>query len=366
MSALPSRSLACAALLCLACPAAAEDLAVEPDTKLTDSGKEGMYVTLVGFSPDGKSVVTGGLAYPDYPVLKLCPIKDKTFTIAKDRPPATPILGAFSTDGRALLTCCQTGEVVLWDMATLKIRETIRRDNEKILAASFFPNNNKMLVLAGGFRLKEFKDKDAKKDKDGTRDTGESKEYPPGFVVLWDAIRGKEVAMLTGHKEAVLSVAVSPDGKLLATGSQDGSIKLWDLETKKELGVTVEGHRHGVRALAFDSESKTLLSGGDDKVLHLWDVKTGKETAALAGHARPVTFVAFGPDGKTPISSSRGDFTIRIWDVAGEKERLILHKEGLFAACALSSDGKRLVAAGEGTICIWEDTSKLFATRPDK
>ena len=103
---------------------------------------------------------------------------------------------------------------------------------------------------------------------------------------------------LKGHTREVFSVAFSPDGKTVASGSADQSIKLWDVAGGKNT-ATLKGHTDFVQSVAFSPDGKTLASGSRDKTVNLWDVASGKTTATLKGHTDRVWSVAFSPDGKT-------------------------------------------------------------------
>ena len=110
---------------------------------------------------------------------------------------------------------------------------------------------------------------------------------------------------LNGHTERVFSVAFSTDGKTLASGSSDRTIKLWDVATGQNT-ATLTGHTNEVTSVAFSPDGKTLASGSLDKTIKLWDVATRKNTATLNGHTDWVSSVAFSPDGKTLASGSWG------------------------------------------------------------
>jgi len=116
-----------------------------------------------------------------------------------------------------------------------------------------------------------------------------------------------------GHSDLVLSVAFSSDGKYILSGSDDKTLKLWDIETGREIR-TFKGHLNYVRAVAFDPDGKYAISGSFDDTVRLWNVSTGREIRTFRGHSRWVTSVTFSPDGKFIISGSL-DNTARLWDV---------------------------------------------------
>ncbi|MCC3529531.1 MAG: AAA family ATPase, partial [Microcoleus sp. PH2017_22_RUC_O_B] len=131
-------------------------------------------------------------------------------------------------------------------------------------------------------------------------------------IKLWDITTGKEIRAIQGHKEWVQSVSFSPDGKTLASGSGDKTIKLWNVTTGKEIS-TIQGHSEVLHSVSFSPDGKTLASGSGDKTIKLWDVTTGKAIRPLQGHSDRVLSVSFSPDGKTLVSGS-GDKTIKLWD----------------------------------------------------
>ena len=163
----------------------------------------------------------------------------------------------------------------------------------------------------------------------------------------------KELFTRKGHSGPVRSVAFSPDGKRLVSGSHDHSVKLWDTATGRGL-LTLEGHSGQVRSVAFSPEGTRLASGSNDKTVKLWDTTTGGELFTLRGHSGWVLSVAFSPDG-TRLASASGDKTIKLWDTVAGRELLTLegHSDRV-RAIAFSPDGRRLASGS------WDKTIKLW------
>ena len=113
---------------------------------------------------------------------------------------------------------------------------------------------------------------------------------------------------------SVISVAFSPDGKTLASGSDDQKVELWDVATGYNI-ATLEGHAHRVESVAFSRDGTILASGGSSGTILLWDIAKRENIATLEGHTTTVTSLSFSLDGKTLASGSNDD-TVRLWDVA--------------------------------------------------
>lgn len=160
-------------------------------------------------------------------------------------------------------------------------------------------------------------------------------------IKLWDIESGKQLLSLKGHKGWVYSVAFNADGKMLASGSWDETIKLWDVESGREL-KTLAGHTGQINSVAFSSDGITLASGSADGTIRLWDVASGTHARTLKGHLEPVNSVAFTPDGKALVSGGE-DQTIRLWEVAvGAELKVFRGNFGHVYSVAFDAEGKRL------------------------
>jgi WD40 repeat protein len=171
------------------------------------------------------------------------------------------------------------------------------------------------------------------------------------------------VRVLEGHTSWIDPVAITPDGKRIVSGSEDRTIRIWDIDSGKCL-TTLKGHTSVVRAIAVTSNGKRIVSGSFDKTIRIWDIDSDKCLTMLEGHTGPVYGIAVTPDGKRIVSGS-GDKTIRIWDIDSGKCLATLNGHSSFVhGIAVTPNGKRIVSgSGDRTIRIWDsDTGKRLTT----
>lgn len=173
-------------------------------------------------------------------------------------------------------------------------------------------------------------------------------------IKIWDIKTGKCFCTLEGHISCVRSVTFSHDGKLLASASEDGTIKIWNVDTGENL-KTLTGHVGKIWSVAFSPVGTMLASGGEDKTIKLWDSNTGNCLKTLTGHENWVRSVAFCPNGQRLVSGG-DDNTVRIWDIRTTKccTNLLGH-ENWVRSVAFSPDGQRIVSGSDdNTVRIWD------------
>ncbi|MFI5380761.1 MAG: hypothetical protein ACHRHE_15790, partial [Tepidisphaerales bacterium] len=175
------------------------------------------------------------------------------------------------------------------------------------------------------------------------------------LLKLWDVATGREIRTFKGHTGSVLSVAFSPDGRTALSGSADKTLILWDVETANQVRPFV-GHRDRARAV-ISPDGRLALSGSDDRTLKLWDIGSGKEVLTFKGpgHAGKVECVVISPDGRTALSGS-DDKTIKLWDMAtGTEMRTFAGHTAVIRSVAFAPDGRTFLSGGDDcTIRLWD------------
>jgi RNA polymerase sigma factor (sigma-70 family) len=268
----------------------------------------------------------------------------------------TSLAVAISPDGRVLATGGRTrakaDQVVLWDLRTGARLRSLSADMYQVFRLAFSPDGKSLAAVACG-------------NPDFSPPVGSRSE----IVSLWDVGTGR-LHELEGHTGGATSLAFAPDGKVLATGGHDGTLLLWDTATRKRLrAVTIAEevyfHRKGngidsggIRALAFAPDGKTIASANHDGTVRLFEAATGKQLRVLRGHANSVADVVFSPDGKT-LASAGADQAVRLWDATtGALRNPHPGHDGRTESVLLSPDGRRAVTAGrDRTVRIWDLTT---------
>ena len=187
-----------------------------------------------------------------------------------------------------------------------------------------------------------------------------------------------------GHFGAVFCAAFSPDGKKIVTAGYDNTARIWDIESGEELHVLKghRGHSAGINSVAFSPDGKKIVTAGSDGTarprnedgignIRIWDVETGKELRKLEGYQWTCYSAAFSPDGKKVVATeqSADNKVVLIWDTdSGEVLQRLEGHSGFVAATAFFPDGKKIIATDGKTVRIWDTESgkelQRFAREP--
>jgi WD40 repeat protein len=173
-------------------------------------------------------------------------------------------------------------------------------------------------------------------------------------VKVWELESGRLLRSLEGHADRVWAVAVSPDGRFIVSGSDDRTVKVWELESGRLLR-SLEGHTGGVNEVAVSPDGRFIVSGSEDRTVKVWELESGRLLRSLEGHTGWVNAVAVSPDGRFIVSGSY-DGTVKVWEA--ESGRLLRslegHTDGVLAV-AVSPDGRFIVSGSDDrTVKVWE------------
>jgi WD40 repeat protein len=253
--------------------------------------------SLVALSPDGKTAATQGQSEAKSTVRLWDLATGKELRslgqIDHANPGFNPSSITFSPDGK-LLAAAGNNAALLWNVATgEKLRQFGHPSSFTSLA--FTPDGKRLAGATGGQNA---------------------------AVRIWDVERGFMVwAKRTGPVNGPMGLTLSPDGKQVATFGWDGPVRLWDIESAKEVRSFGDVATHGVPQVyqvVFSPDGRFLATAGgdEDRKVHIWEVSTGREVRRFQGHATGVCSVAFAPDGRT-VASGGGESMILVWDVTG-------------------------------------------------
>ncbi len=340
-------------------------------------------IASIAFSPDGKLLAAGGWN-------KALVLWDTTTTKILHRLDAheKQVPGvAFSADGKTLASASHDRTARLWDVASGQEQQRFvheyKYNDDAIQTVHFVPGHP--WLVTGGMRFIRVWDLATSKEvrrlpghfclcgcpvsfsPDGTKLATHGQEQ--GQIAVWELATGKRLTQTSGHRRAIGSVAFSPDGKTLATGSWDETLRLWAAASGKELRSF---HLTFGVQVAFMPDGKTLAAGSDNGVIHTWDVAKGKEFHRFSTHKGGLGHLVFAADGKTCVSTgvnrqdffsnrdtSTSDKLIRRWRVDTGAE--IGHFEGLQQAAnglALAPDGSTMVSVSpDKTARLWDVAS---------
>jgi WD40 repeat protein len=308
----------------------------QPLRTIVDELSNGIWA--IAFSPDGETLASTSTA----PVVKLWNWKTSECIQQFEGHENWVITVAFSPDGQLLASSGLDHTIKIWNIATGNCFQTLRGHTKQINAIAF--NSEAPTFSPAEVTL----------------------STPPGYILasgsndqtvkLWNVQTGQCIRTLQEHTNFVWSVDFSPDGQQLVSSSDAQTIKLWDVQTGDCLR-TLRGYINQVYSVAF-VHSNLLVSGNLDCTVKLWDIKTGKVLRSLQGHTSWIWSVAIGAAGQL-IASGSGDETVRLWDVHTGACLRILRGHTNRVSCVAFSLDSQIVASGssDDTIKLWQVNS---------
>jgi len=310
-------------------------------------------VWAIAFSPDGATIVRGS----DDQTLKLWEVDTARCVRTFQGYNNWVWSAAFSPDGTQLVSASEDGIVRLWDADTGRCSQTLKGHQGRVWTATFSPQGQ---ILASG----------------GNDQT----------IRIWHRTTGRCLKTLQERSGQIRRVEFSPDGSLLATNNGDDTVKIWDISQIYSLLPsrsnpsspapfsiprlrTLKGHTGRIYGIAFLSDSNRLITGSEDQTIRLWEISTGNCLQIFEGHSRYVFSVAASPvafnhqetnNQKTGnqelIASGSDDQTIRLWSVGtGECLKVLEGQQGWIQAIAFSPDGSLLASGStDQTVKLWQ------------
>ena len=308
-------------------------------------------VSSMAFSPDGKTFVSARAGKAPASLWDVATQTKMAQLIDYGNEVGFPSIVAFSPDGAIIVTAGNSGQIRLWDAQTQRRIGVLRTDASSVSSIVFHPDGKTLASLSSQYA-------DANGHRGGDM-----------VIRIWDVENRTLIAMAQHHNAPVETMALQPNGVLLASGHQDGAVVLWNMQTRDKVGI-LGRHDATVQYAAFSPDGKFLATSARRHVL-LWDILESKQIADF-GHNAIVKSVAFNRDGR--ILACADDTCIRLWDTQRKRELTVLGKAGpalssfsRIQSLAISPDGRFLASGGiDNMLRLWDigNRQEIFTLQP--
>ncbi len=299
-------------------------------------------VMAAAFSPDCTQLVTSSASYENS--LRVWRLDaGEQLALLKGHVSAIYTV-SYSPDGKKVLSGSLDGTSRIWDVESQRQLTIMKGHVGRVISVAFSPDATRVVTGAR------------------THTGPGNVKYPADDTArIWDAGTGQQLALLR-HDQGVESVAFTPDGTKVISGSAEGTIRIWDAESARDPSV-LKGHSNWVRSLAISRDGQRLASASGDRSGIVWDLAAGTQVERLVGHTGLLDRIAFSNDGKRLVTGSR-DQTLRVWDAGSGKLLLTLPGYTDTFAVAFTPDDKQVIAAGSNDTWATVGLASVFDTRP--
>lgn len=327
------------------------------------------FVTDAEFSPDGQRIVT----VSEEKVARIWDVKEAKLISLLQGHAGTVLIARFSPDGQRVATCSADKTTRIWDVSSATTLAILQGHEEVIFDAQFTPNGREIATASVDHTVRLWgADEHAMTTKvESPHIASEGRHSPDGkhFVInsgktpMICATDGASLPVdLVGHEGEVHSILYSPDGKHVATGSDDKTARIWNAESG-QLEVVCGGHDTGVRSVQFSSDSRHLVTGSANKT-RVWECESGKLLRTIPGKGFMVLSAQFSPD-NARIVTDYANREALVWDAAsGELLATLAGADDSMFKAQFSPDGRLVVTAlSNGPVQVWDAINfKLIST----